>query len=464
MSDLLACKTVRFEKLRPVDLLLAARYYLDSAKNTRSPVRNLVFTALCKNRKAGDWTWEAINRSFERASTDDRLIDHALNDFRVRAIQPRAAELAFWHVHTSQFPNRTLTDLNIEWFKAQRSWSLGALDSKLPAADYESGDVKFDVKSNLYYKQSGIGLRGFYVHPLKERRDSGTKIPGFVFFESGLTHCRCAFVGYMDPQRAWWQGTYWPEQKTRISVFCFESPFRHRSDLTAAHKLETLQALHPLIPVLLGLTDGRSVPKLYRPTAHCLSSVINAARVSWGAVPPEDTLLWLSATDAVFRYRSQGKTESEVSEVLNQILGLCKLQTMPVHLARIPQWDAWPITLLEFWIRECLSKLNAAWSQISCPACGEPGVAVEHALDQLSPSGTFIAHLQCGKCGTTTSNATILTHCGRLTCGDTLVAGNQPWCKNRPHLVCEAVRWDGNGICGYCPCRRDESSGHKFTS
>jgi len=453
-----------FSTLTPEDVILGASYS-DGAFDQQLAVLLL----------REQWQWSNVDMLLSKAGGSFSA------NFKVRALQPRIAELAFPKCHRivrGEACGRP-RDLNANALVGLPSWSVSAVKSLYRrrseelAEDWEDNTTRYDVKSNLYFRShhksqdKSFGMRGFLVDVDAEiERNTTIQIPGIIFHDTSDSDASWTFIGQLEP-------TALPSKtsrKQRVSPFFFALPeqnyislrqcFRNGADqivkfISQVRRAATCEATpcNPIVPIICG-DDWTPTSEVTEREAAILESfsLARAESTKWhNQAQPLSVVVWLGLTRLVFDLRSSGASKEFVAAVIKEADALCSSLWFPVPLARLGAE-----TLLAKWIRAVLQPLNEFWSEIACPSCGLSGKNIVIKPTNLSDDGALTGSLSC-ECGSEYDAATLLTHCHRSTCGPfPLIIGKNNICRECRGLICTNAK---NGfVCRACkrncPCGR----------
>jgi hypothetical protein len=355
-----------YQSLTADDLFLGACYYEGDAA-----------AAL---QQQSQWDYPSLERSLRAADGGTKY----LNDFKVRGLRPRIAELAFREI-VGRLPGadaaRRLRDLNAERVASVRPPRTLASRPPLPSADWADGDgQRYDVKCNLFYRseQAKKGLRGFLIE-LKQASDPDCSYPGFVFTETTDESCRWVYVGEYRPGIAA-KG----HAKARVLPFYCRLPDEVRfvlpgrkGDLDAGMQLLSDRFLRLGWKLAVG---QRAVPRREASTTaeSFLEEVVERCGRG-GAGTCLEHAIWMALTDAALDACSRWDSAA-VDAPLKLAEEFIASRAFPVRLPRI---DGKPI--LSRWIEHVLKPLAEHWSLIRCPTCGAVQLVPERSG---SASGT----------------------------------------------------------------------------
>lgn len=409
-----------FAGLRPIDIFLGACYY-DQGVATR--------------RLESSSSWEY--RSVERELGND---SQALNDFRVRGLQPRIAELVFAEAHRA-LTGEALRDLNAEAvMRLPQQWSLDARN-RLPAADFlDSAGQAYDVKCNIFYRSrvEKVGIRGFLIQGPDSKLEC--LFPGIIFTDTTDSDCAWAFVGYYRPS------AIGRPLGSRILPFYFSFPGSQHLPREKASTAELNVAATILSDPTLKL--GWRLFAARGPTREIALTPLHARLTQTllqaeGVGPPEYAL-WTAVTQTTLEGLSTYAID-EVRSFLEDMEAGAAAAVLPAHSPRVGQR-----TLLNRWITDVLLPLVDHWPLVSCTACRAgtaPVGSITVSISRMSSEGAVEGMIVCKRCGHARANATIITHC--FDCGHfPLVIGQDATCE-----ACEGLRcgWRNDAAaCGSC--------------
>jgi hypothetical protein len=433
-----------YRSLTPDDLLLGAYYYEGGAAPTL--------------QRRSHWEYLSLERSLRGAAKDGNA--KYLNDFKVRGLQPRIAELAFREVVCrlrGEDAARALCDLNAERVASIAPPRTLASLPPLPSADWADEDGRrYDVKCNLFYpsKEAKVGLLGFLIE-LKQPSDRHCSYPAFVFTNKTNDSCRWVYVGEYRPGAATKD-----HAKDRILPFYCRLPDEVRfvlpntkNDLDAGMRLLRDRFLRLGWQLAVGL---RAVPPQEATiTAESFLDDVVERCVRWGGGTCLEHAIWRALTettlDACSRY-----DRAAVCASLKFAEELIGSRALPVRLPRI---EGKPI--LSRWIDDVLKPLVEHWSLIRCPACGisptRPGT-IRLGVTGMTSEGTIYGGMTCEQCGHVADGVTLLTHC--YECNHyPLIIGKNRLCEGCKGLVCKWRQQDTGPACECCKigCRRRQA-------
>jgi hypothetical protein len=433
-----------YQSLTADDLFLGACYYEGDASATL--------------QQQSQWEYPSLERSL-RAATKDGGTKH-LNDFKVRGLQPRIAELAFREVVRrlrGADAAHGLRDLNAQSIASVAQ----ALASRppLPSADWADGDGRrYDVKCNLFYPsiQAKVGLRGFLIE-LKQLSDRHCSYPAFVFTDKTNESCRWVYVGDYRPGPA-----VEDHAKGRILPFCCRLPDEERfvmpdlkSDLDACMRLLRDRFLRLGWQLAVG---QRAVGQEASTTAESFVDDVVERCVLRADGSCLEHAIWTALTNATLDACSRCDP-AVVGSALELAEELIASRAFPVRLPRI---EGKPI--LSRWIDHVLKPLVEHWSLIRCPACRgsstQPGT-IRLGVRHMTSEGTVYGRMTCGQCGHVTDDVTLLTHCYK--CGHyPLIIGKNRLCARCKGLACEWPQKGTGTLCGRCKrgCRQTQAGAH----
>jgi DNA-directed RNA polymerase subunit omega len=451
---------LRFVSSRPVDLAGTTHYSTLSEED--------LFLGACYYGEGhASETLESLSRgdyeSYE--SLANFLSEKELNDFKVRGLQPRIAELAFRDVyrllHGAEAKDR-LRDLNLECIKKLApSWSL-KLKPILPPADWrDENGVNYDVKSNLFYRsqRKQNGLRGFLIKITGSSKQHHS-FPGIMFTDTDDGSCSWVYVGDYHPTASM------GETGDRILPFFFQLPDSVRCDqsFTACDSsLGMLLLKDPLLRIGWQLATGRrDAPRgQERTIAESLLDTFVERCLLYRADTFLEYALWKALTETTLDACCRYDRES-VRSYLELANKLISSQALPIRLPRIADTP-----ILSRWITDILQPLNDNWSYIQCCYCRcsarELGVIRLQVL-RMTSAGTIKGQMTCTRCSNDPKRVTLLTHCYERECHHyPLIIGKNPMCIHCGWLVCEWRDYEGNR-CKSCKpsCRqgKDTSEDH----
>ncbi len=424
-----------YRTLTADDLFLGACYYEGDAAATLQ--RQL------------QWEYPLLERALRAAREDGDT--RYLNDFKVRGLQPRIAELAFREVVgrlRGTDAAQGLRDLNAKWVASVAPPRVLASRPHPPSADWADGDGRrYDVKCNLFYRseQEKVGLRGFLIQ-LKGSLDRHCSYPAFVFTDTTNESCRWVYVGEYRPG-----ATAKDHAKGRVLPFYCRLPDEVRfvlpstkSDLDAGARLLSDRFLRLGWQLAVGL---RAVP---RQEASTTAEAFLDDVVEWCVRRAAGTCLeqaiWTALTKATFDACSTCD-RAAVGASLELVGEWIASRTLPVRLPRIEG-----IPILSRWIDDVLRPLVEHWNLIRCPACGgsstRPGT-IRLGVTHMTSKGTIRGQMTCGQCGHVADDVTLLTHCYK--CGHyPLIIGKNRLCAGCKGLACEWPRQGTGTDCGCC--------------
>lgn len=424
-----------YQCLTAEDLFLGACYYEGDAEATL--------------QRQSQWDYPSLERALRAARKDGDT--RYLNDFKVRGLQPRIAELAFREVVgrlRGADAAKRLRDLNAERIASVPSPRVLSSRPSLPSADWADGDgPRYDVKSNLFYrsKQEKVGLRGFLIE-LKQPLDLDCSYPGFVFTETTDESCRWVYIGEYRPGAAAKN-----HANRRILPFYCRLPDEMRfvlpgkkSDLDAGMRLLNDRFLRLGWQLAVGQCakpsqEASTTGKLF------LDEVVKRC-VLGGAAPWLEQAIWTALTEATFDACSKCDPAT-VCASLELAEEWIASRTLPVRLPRV---EGKPI--LSHWIDHVLKPLAEHWSLIRCPTCGSSSTQPETirlGVRRMTSEGTVYGQMTCGKCGHVAADVTLLTHCYK--CGHyPLIIGKNRLCARCKGLACEWPQQGTGTPCGCC--------------
>lgn len=435
--------TTDYSILSEEDLFLGACYYDDG-------------DALSTLTSLPQWDYASLKGAFLEQESE-----RALNDFKVRGLQPRIAELAFRRVyHRLRGANAAdkLRDLNLECVRGlPRPWRLDVRPS-LPPADWEDEHGnRYDVKSNLFYRshEKKNGLRGFLIK-IKHSHNQPHSYPGFVFTETDSTSSSCAYVGEYQPTASMEQ------TEDRVLPFCFRLPDSARyihlnEDCDPQWGMDILKDRWLRIGWQLAvgkrLTSGRrsltNVESLFDEfVERCIKELTNTFL---------ECALWKALTETTLQARNQHDRDT-VHSYLEQVKELISSRALPVRLPRMAD----NTSILSRWITDVLQPLNENWSSIQCNQCKcratKPGV-IQLRITRMTSQGTIEGQIKCKRCANSRDKATLLTNCHQ--CGHyPLIIGSNPACISCGGLVCE---WRDEKTGNRCKACKKHCESGKYT-
>jgi hypothetical protein len=431
-----------YRSLTSDDLFLGACYYEGYAAETL--------------QRQSQWEYPSLERSLWAATKDEGKY---LNDFKVRGLQPRIAELAFREVVgrlRGADAARGLRDLNAESIASVAPPRVLASRPPLPAADWADGDSRrYDVKCNLFYpsKQAKVGLRGFLIE-LKNHSDWDCSYPAFMFTEKTNEGCRWVYVGeYLPGQAAEHHA------KGRILPFYCRVPDEERlimpdtkSDLDTGMRLLRDRFLRLGWQLAVG---QRAVRQEESTTAKSFVDDVVERCVLEAPDSFLEYAIWRALTQATLDACSRCD-HAAVGASLDLAEEFTASRAFPVRLPRIEGK-----TILSRWIDHVLKPLVEHWSLIRCPACGgsstRPGT-IRLGVRNMTSDGTVYGCMTCGQCGQVTDDVTLLTHCYK--CGHyPLIIGKNRLCAGCKGLACEWSQQGTKTLCGCCKrgCRQQQA-------
>jgi hypothetical protein len=413
-----------YQRLTPYDLFLSACYYEGYATTLKRQsqgeypprpevVRDALQAAAILQRQS-QWDYPSLERALRTAKDGDTKY---LNDFKVRGLQPRIAELAFREVVRrlrGKDAARALRDLNVERVASVAPPRALASGPVLPSADWADGDGRlYDVKCNVFYvyasTQAKVGLRGFLIE-LKQPSDWDCSYPAFVFTDTTNEFCRWVYVGEYRPGAAAKDGA-----NTRVLPFYCRLPDEVRfvlpstkNDLDAGMRLLRDRFLRLGWQLAVGL---RAVPRqeANTPAESFLVDVVEQCALE-GAGTCLEYAIWKALTKATLDACSRcNRAEVGVSFELAE--ELIASRAFPVRLPRIEDKP-----ILSRWIDHVLKPLVEHWHLIRCPACEGSSTrpaTIRLGFSHMTSEGTIYGQLTCGQCGHVANGVTLLTHCYR---------------------------------------------------
>jgi hypothetical protein len=432
-----------YQKLSEDDLFLGACYYEGSAAATL--------------RQQSLWDYSSLESALRAATKDG---DKYLNDFKVRGLQPRIAELAFREVVSNlrgADVAKGLRDRNAECVASiPCPWTL-ASRLPLPDDDWRDGDGRrYDVKCNLFYpsKQELVGLRGFLIE-LKKRSDRDCTYPSYVFTNTTPNSCSWVYVGEYKPDIA-----AKDDAINRVLPFYCRLPDEMRfvlpstmSDLVAGMQLLCDRFLRLGWQLAVGLRPFPRQEECTTAESFLDDMVERCVRVT------TDTFLehaiWKALTEATLDACSRFDRDA-VHASLELAENFIASRAMPVRLPRI---EGKPI--LSRWIEHVLKPIVDNWSRIRCPECGSSSTesgTIRLCLTGMTSEGTVYGKMMCGQCSQVTERVTLLTHC--YVCKHyPLIIGKNRLCADCKGLACDWRDKDTGPVCGRCQmsCRRQHA-------
>jgi hypothetical protein len=435
------CGTTAYSTLSAEDLFLGACYYEGDAS----------FILASQSR----WDHNSLKMVLSKENNG-----RALNNFNVRGLQPRIAELAFYRIYGLLHGGRgqdKLRDLNLECLRRYTlPWSLNSKPN-LPPADWEDGDkARYDVKCNIFYrsKQRKNGLRGFLIK-VKQPYIQPQSFPCFIFTDTNDESCSWVYVGEYQPTSTVGQ------IEDRVLPFSLRLPESSRCILSIGDHDASLGMLllkDPWLRIGWQLATGMRVAQTQREltVAESLLHTFVERCLQERTSTFLEYALWKALTDVTFDACCQHDRQS-VGSFLELVNELLLSLALPI---RLPRFDGAPI--LSRWITDVLSPLNENWDHIQCAQCGssarEKGV-IQLRITQMTSEGTVYGEMTCTQCNNLTSKVTLLTHCHE--CNHyPLIIGKNPVCSNCVGLVCEWREHDGENRCKACKkhCGRGKHS------
>lgn len=401
-----------FSSLAEEDIFLGLCYYADKTEQS-------VFDELQQ------WDWQSAEKCL---SKDERIF----NDFKVRGLQPRIAELAFARIRDvlySGHPESQLTDLNLQCIRLlPKPWS--GTHPDLPPADWIDGRGEtFDVKCNTYFrsKRKNLGLRGLLVESRKGEKDIYS---GFIFVDASVESCSWIYVGEYHPL---------PDIniKDHVLPFCFRLPEACRfacniSDEQAVLGDHLLSGL-PFFQNGWALAIGRQVQSTEVPdrTAETLLDSFMKKSIEWNKRTFLEYGTWRSLTEVTLKACSETIDREIVKDFLMQASEFLGCREIPV---RFPRIDGNP--LLCRWISEVLEPLVLYWDKIMCPKCS--GQNIDLRISRMTAAGSIHGTINCKSCPADSETpVTILSHCYNCNCYP-LIIGKNMICPKCFGLVCNS--------------------------
>jgi hypothetical protein len=419
-----------YRTLSDKDLFLGACYYEQDESATTTLLQQ------------SHWDYRSL-RALQYATSGSGAND--LNNFKVRGLQPRIAELAFRSIYEQLHGAAAagkLHDLNLK--------CVGSPPPKihprptLPAADWQDGNgQKFDVKSNLFYRSrvERVGLRGFLI---KRSKIEGHSFPGVVFTNTSDDWCEWVYVGNYRQIKTMTQSG------DRVLPFCFRLPDNARyiksvdtPDSGLVTRLLNDYFLRIGWQLAIGARvgsqqgDGTNTERLMDRFVDCCLRESASTFLEYA--------LWKALTEVTLEACSQNSRDG-VDAFLRLVLELVMSSALPV---RFPRINGAPI--LGRWITEVLQPLHEHWSEIRCLSCDtsatQPG-AITLEISQMTSEGTILGRMTCNQCGGTFDNVTFLTHCHGRNCNHyPLIIGKNRACASCKGLVCEWRLEEGQMAC-----------------
>jgi hypothetical protein len=432
-----------YQRLTADDLFLGACYYEGVAAATL--------------QRQSQWEYPSLERALRAATKDG---DKYLNDFKVRGLQPRIAELAFREVVgrlRGADAAQGLCDLNAVLVASVAARAPAEVRRLLPSADWADGDGRrYDVKCNLFYpsKEAKVGLRGFLIE-LNQPSDRHCSYPAFVFTNKTNESCRWVYVGEYRPDAA-----AKDHAKARVLPFCCRLPDEVRfvlpstkSDLEAGMRLLSDRFLRLGWQLAVGLA---AVPRQEAiTTAESFLDDVVALCVREGGGTRLEHVIWRALTKVTLDACSRCD-RGVVSAFLKLAEKLIAGRAFPVRLPRI---EGKPI--LNLWIDHVLKRLIEHWNLIRCPACGgsstRPGT-IRLGVTHMTSEGTVYGRMTCGLCGHVADDVTLLTNCYKCR-HYPLIIGKNRLCAGCKGLTCEWPHQDTGTTCGCCKrfCRQQQT-------
>jgi DNA-directed RNA polymerase subunit omega len=428
-----------YSMLSKADMFLGACYYNEGCA-----------TAILA--KQSEWTRESL----EAALAAD---GHALNEFKVRGLQPRIAELAFRRVYGRLYgpeAEEGLRDLNLECVSRLPRWSL-AEKPILPPADWAEGDgARYDVKSNVLFRshRQRLGLRGLLVGIKGVPREC-LSFPGIIFTDTSDDACSWIYVGDYQPAAQGGQAA------DRVLPFLFRLPDRARCGLRAAnHDLALAAQLFKDPNLRRGWQLAAGVWEASERESRSEAETLLDAFIKASLRHMADTFLEHALGEALTETTFDACCRYDRKTVLSFLRladELVSSQALPVRLPRI---DRAPIH--SRWITDVLYPLADNWPCIQCPRCQasptDPG-AVHLQITRMTSEGTIDGRMTCRKCGYATDKVTLLTQCHECR-HYPLIIGKNPVCMCGG-LVCT---WRGHKQVDRCQaCKKGCRQGKNLT-
>lgn len=372
----------------------------------------------------------------------------AANTFKVKALQPRIAEKVFFdiyeRVHGSEAA-KELTYKNLEALDDTPSpWTLHQ-QPDFPSYDWECrAGVKFDVKSNLWYRSSRqkTGISGFLIN--LNKRNKADHFPGIVFTNTSDDSCCWCYVGDYHPEAG-------PidQGAGRVLPFVFRLPVddfhfqpRPLCDLTpGAHLLFPIElrrswAIASRIAVA-SLQEEGVIGRLYDRFIHHCSRLYKDLFL--------ECAIWKALTKTTLDACCERDSE-HVCQFLQSVTEFVRDPAFPVK---------YPVlfgkSILEQWIATVLTPLCRNWHQIRCARCpesesGQRSIQVQNI--KVTGEGTVEGTVSCRECTWKRDTATIITHCHN--CNHyPLVIGKNVVCRQCNGLICD---WRTNHTDNRCDC------------
>jgi len=417
MEPLSLSGRMQFSELDETDLFLAACYYPED-KLASGQLRNIT-----------RWSLESIR---------NHLDEYSLNDFMVRGVQPRVAELAFAQIQKriGGEGDAGMIDLNRQVVEAM---ALRIAPTKnLPDADWEDCcGARFDVKSNLYFrsKSGHEGLRGFAI---KRPEDGRATYSGIVFFSTSEFDCEWAYIGNFS--RESYQGNhssqierFGMDQAIRILPFYFQMPKTLRFSASVTPD-EARCSASLLVDERLKMAWAIAVNQGCNAQANglandlCFDNLLFEAIRECGAQYPVEYHMWMGLTNATLNGCSIGKSD-DVGAMHERVLAMLRAGFFPVKLAQIKN-----TTLLEKWLECVLKPLAKSFGRICCPVCKGKRIVLKPG--RVTAGGTIFGAISCQECDLIgASEITIVTHCHK--CGFyPLIIGQNNVCEMCHGLIC----------------------------
>jgi hypothetical protein len=412
-----------FRDLSPEDLFLAACYY-------RTGI------ALPTLEQQSKWDFDSLMRALSAQG------DRALNDFKVKGLQPRIAELAFRSVYSQlegEAAARLLRDRNREYIdRLDRPWNRGEW-KKLPNSDWiDVNGREYDVKCNLFYPSQSdkVGMRGFFISKIKQC--GNVTFPGFVFTAKEKDSCKWVYIGDYQPIR---KMKVAEDDRVPPFYFCLPDSQRCRLPINAydAQVGRLLLCNHRL--QLAWILATESGPQSTQESADVSTSLLYEFVQRCLTIMKESFLeyaLWKAITETTLEACNKYDAE-RIQVFLERAAQFLNDRALPICLP----CDGGE-TLLGRWIREVLFPLSANWHRIRWPSCTEcaPRAGVPSLnLTRITAEGTLHGRMTCKRCrADLLGEVTILTHCHRHGCHHyPLIIGKNPLCTCRG-LVCDSMR------------------------
>ncbi len=429
--------STKYSDLSDEDVFLAACYYGEGqARSALQPLSN--------------WHWSAVEAALDAR---DGGGGQRLNDFKVRGLQPRIAELAFRRVFAKlRGPEAAakLHDLNAEALqRLPRPWRLSPGPS-LHAADWRDGDgEEYDVKCNLFFrsKQDTRGLRGFLVE-LKDGVDAAHAYPGFIFTGSTDRCCAWTYVGDYHPSDE--------ASERRVLPFLFRLPKKCRftppPGATTSEQLDAylLRDRDLIIGCQLAVRQPLVRSENVAPEEALLGELADLCAGHYREMCLEQAL-WKAMTFIALKGCSSAGP-GPVTAFLSRMDALIRSPALPVRLPRIGDDP-----IISKWIEQVLRPLAENWHRISCPNCRQNGSVpglIQLRRMRMDEECAIEGELLCKECGTSQPGVTILTHC----CGCKsypLIIGQNQVCHLCKGLICHNASDSGGRPCNRCKRRCD---------